>query len=45
LKKEESESETDSNEEKKKAASGGKGLGKLMAPPGKKGGNIIEKYA
>jgi hypothetical protein len=40
---EESGSESDSNEEKKKAASGGKGLGKLMAPPGKKGTNVVEK--
>lgn len=42
-KKEESGSDSETNEEKKKAESSGKGLGKLMAPPGKKGTNIIEK--
>lgn len=44
-KKEESGSESDSVEEKKKAANEGKGLGKLMAPPGKKGTNVVEKTA
>lgn len=44
-KKEESGSESDSIDEKKKAANEGKGLGKLMAPPGKKGTKFVEKTA